>query len=333
MRLYDNAASANCLKCRVLLRQLELPFEPVEVDLFRGDARRPPHLERNPDGRVPVLETDAGELIPESGAILLYLAEGTPLLPAGRLERARVHQWMFFEQNHIEAELASARFMALTGRAEREPEVFAAKVAAGRRSLESSHAGSPTAGRSCVGTPTRSPTSPCTPTSTARATRARTRPSTPGIEPWLRRVEATPRFVNDLAPIPPARDAAAGLTRRVSRVTGRRTHSGGDGQTRRVESITHRGGAMPEVPSGVTDDSIQVRQVNHYQFTWVAGESGAPARGRCSSCSTRARGRRSSPSTPTTPTMLQDLLSTAGTVYYDVARQTLMFGTTAVGSA
>ena len=86
---------------------------------------------------MPVLETDAGELIPESGAILLYLAEGTPLLPADRLGRARVHQWMFFEQNHIEAELASARFMALTGRADREPEVFAAKVAAGRRSLES----------------------------------------------------------------------------------------------------------------------------------------------------------------------------------------------------
>src|SRR5688572_4591114 len=106
MRLYGHAASANCLKCRVLLRQLELPFASVEDDLFRGAAKLPPHRARNPDGRVPVLETDAGDFIPESGAIVLYLAEGTPLLPADRLRRARVHQWLFFEQNHIEAELA-----------------------------------------------------------------------------------------------------------------------------------------------------------------------------------------------------------------------------------
>ena len=50
---------------------------------------------------------------------------------------------------------------------------------------------------------------------------------------------------------------------------------------------------MPKVPKRVTDDTIQVRQVNHYQFTWVAGEPARPAHGRSSSCSTRARGRRS----------------------------------------
>ena len=203
MRLYDHAASANCLKCRVLLRQLELPFEPVEVDLFRGDARRPPHLERNPDGRVPVLETDAGELIPESGAILLYLAEGTPLLPADRLGRARVHQWMFFEQNHIEAELASARFMALTGRADREPEVFAAKVAAGRRSLESVARGLAD-GRPFLCGDAYTVADIALHAYVHCAGDAGADPAEhAGIEPWLRRVEATPRFVNDLAPIPP----------------------------------------------------------------------------------------------------------------------------------
>jgi glutathione S-transferase len=203
VRLYEHAASANCLKCRVLLRQLGLPFESVEVDLFRGDARRPPHLARNPDGRVPVLETDAGDLVPESGAILLYLAEGTPLLPAGRLARARVHQWMFFEQNHIEPELASARFMALTGRAEREPEVFAAKVAAGRRSLESVARGLAD-GRPFLCGDDYTVADIALHAYVHCAGDAGADPAEhPAVKAWLRRVEATPEFVNDLAPIPP----------------------------------------------------------------------------------------------------------------------------------
>ena len=53
MILYDHPASANCLKVRILLRQLGLPFETVTVDLFSGETRRPEHLARNPDGRVP----------------------------------------------------------------------------------------------------------------------------------------------------------------------------------------------------------------------------------------------------------------------------------------
>ena len=109
------------MKCRVLLRLLELPYDTVTVDLFRRETRTPEHLARNPDGRVPVLELDGGETIPESGAILLYLAEGTPLLPGDRLARARVHQWLFFEQNQIEAQLAVTRFLVLTGRAARAP--------------------------------------------------------------------------------------------------------------------------------------------------------------------------------------------------------------------
>ena len=117
MKLYEHGSSGNCLKCRLVLRALELPYESVSVDLFRGETRTAEHFARNPDGRIPVLETDDGELIPESGAILLHLAEGTPLLPApGTIERTRVHQWMFFEQNRIEADLAVARFIKLAGR-------------------------------------------------------------------------------------------------------------------------------------------------------------------------------------------------------------------------
>src|SRR5215212_9144937 len=99
------------MKARILMRQLELPFERVTVDLFTGETRTPEHFARNEDGRIPVLELDSGETIPESGAILTYLAQGTPYLPADRLALARVIRWMLFEQNRIEGELAYARFL------------------------------------------------------------------------------------------------------------------------------------------------------------------------------------------------------------------------------
>jgi glutathione S-transferase len=112
------------MKARILLRQLEIPFDQVTVDLFTGETRTPEHFGRNPDGRIPVLELDDGQTIPESNAILAYLAEGTDYLPAERLARTRVLQWMFFEQNRIEGELGYGRFLKLSGRAEQMPEVY-----------------------------------------------------------------------------------------------------------------------------------------------------------------------------------------------------------------
>ena len=80
LRLHDFAASANCFKVRMLLSQLDLPYERVPTDIFAGDSQTDEYLARNPAGRTPLLEVDGGA-IPESGAILLYLAEGTPFLP------------------------------------------------------------------------------------------------------------------------------------------------------------------------------------------------------------------------------------------------------------
>ena len=111
MRLHDNLSSGNGYKVRLLLAQLGLPYERVEYDIDRGETRTEGFLEKvNANGRVPVLETDDGELLPESGAILFYLAEDTPFLPEGRFERARVLQWMFFEQNSHEPNVATRRF-------------------------------------------------------------------------------------------------------------------------------------------------------------------------------------------------------------------------------
>ncbi|CAN5631558.1 hypothetical protein BH24ACT18_BH24ACT18_03500 [soil metagenome] len=99
MILHDNLSSGNGYKIRLLLAQLNVPFERIEYDIDRGETRTPGFLQRvNPNGRVPVLETDEGEALAESGAILFYLSEGTPFLPDGRLGRARVLRWMFFRQ-------------------------------------------------------------------------------------------------------------------------------------------------------------------------------------------------------------------------------------------
>ena len=99
IRLHDSLISGNGYKVRLFLTQLGIPFERVEYDLARGETRTPEFLQKvNPNGRVPVLETGDGRFLPESGAILFYLADGTPYLPDGRFERAQVLQWMFFEQ-------------------------------------------------------------------------------------------------------------------------------------------------------------------------------------------------------------------------------------------
>jgi glutathione S-transferase len=97
LRLHDNLSSGNGYKVRLLLAQLAIPFERIEYDITSGETRTPEFLV-NANGRIPVLETEDGEFLPESNAILFYLADGTPLLPDDRLGKAQALQWMFFEQ-------------------------------------------------------------------------------------------------------------------------------------------------------------------------------------------------------------------------------------------
>ena len=116
MILHDNLSSGNGYKVRLLLTQLGIAYRRIEYDIDRGETRTPEFLRRvDANGRVPVLELDDGELLAESGAILFYLAEGTPFLPGGRLERARVLRWMFFEQYSHEPNIATPRYWATHG--------------------------------------------------------------------------------------------------------------------------------------------------------------------------------------------------------------------------
>jgi len=113
LRLYDNQASRNGYKAVLLMTQLGIPFERVELDIFKGASRTPEFLSKNPAGKIPALELEDGTVLGESGAILYYLAEGTPFLPGDKLGRAQVLRWICFEQNTHETSVAEARFIVL----------------------------------------------------------------------------------------------------------------------------------------------------------------------------------------------------------------------------
>ena len=121
MRLYDYAPSLNGYKVRLLLSHLGLRLETEWVDIFAGEARTAAFLRMNPSGQVPVLEVRPGAFLPESNAILYYLAQGTPYWPSDALEQAQALRWMFFEQESHQPSIATLRHWTLTGKLSRHP--------------------------------------------------------------------------------------------------------------------------------------------------------------------------------------------------------------------
>lgn len=120
-RLYDYLPSGNGYKVRLVLRHLGLPYELVEVDIKSGGSRTPEFLARNPNGRIPTLEVPGKGFLAESHAIIVFLAEGSRLVPADAFERARMWQWMCFEQYNLEPNIGTARFWITSlGRSEAE---------------------------------------------------------------------------------------------------------------------------------------------------------------------------------------------------------------------
>ena len=111
LKLYDYSDSGNGYKVRLLLNQLGREYELIEKDILAGETRTPEFLSLNPNGRIPLLQTEEGSHLPESNAILFYLAEGTDFLPGPGLERAQTLQWMFFEQYSHEPNIATSRFL------------------------------------------------------------------------------------------------------------------------------------------------------------------------------------------------------------------------------
>jgi glutathione S-transferase len=136
VRLYDYAASGNCYKVRLALAQLELPYERIPVDIFAGDTLTDEFGRLNPARTTPVLVRDGEEPLPESAAILLRLAEGTALLPDDPGERAQVHRWLVFEQTDVIPAVAGLRFRLQTGRLRPDDDDARARRAAGEELLE-----------------------------------------------------------------------------------------------------------------------------------------------------------------------------------------------------
>ena len=123
--LYSMRRSGNCYKVRLALAQLGTPFRLIEVDILKGETRTPDFLAKNPSGHVPLLEVAPRRYLPESGAILWYLAGGTPLAPDDRIDRAEALQWMFFEQHSVEPNLGAAHFWLTLVKGGRELQVHA----------------------------------------------------------------------------------------------------------------------------------------------------------------------------------------------------------------
>ena len=118
MRIFGDLKSGNCLKVKYLCDHLAIPYEWVAVDIMKGESRTPEFLQRSPAGQVPLLDLGGGFTLAQSNAILLYLGEGTPLLPGSRLQRAKIHEWLFWEQYSHEPYIAVCRFhMLFQGRA------------------------------------------------------------------------------------------------------------------------------------------------------------------------------------------------------------------------
>src|SRR3954471_11009839 len=120
LRLYDTRLSGNAWKVRILLTQLGIPFQRVTLDLARGDTADPAFRAKSRFARVPVLELEDGRTLVESAAIMLYLAEGTPLLPDDRYLRAEVTSWLTFEQGDLVRALALPRIWHVRGIADQK---------------------------------------------------------------------------------------------------------------------------------------------------------------------------------------------------------------------
>jgi glutathione S-transferase len=136
MKLYGDSRSGNCYKIQLLLSLLKRDYTWCEIDILKGDTQQDEFLNMNPNGKIPLLELDDGRFLSESNAILGYLAEGSALVPQEPYLKAKVYQWMFFEQYTHEPCIAVARFIQtyLSRPKEREQE-YQALQAKGHKAL------------------------------------------------------------------------------------------------------------------------------------------------------------------------------------------------------
>lgn len=109
--IYGDSISGNCYKLKLAAAQLGFDYEWHEVDIMAAETRSEEFLAINPNGKVPVMRLTDGRCLPESNAILFYIADGTAMIGTDRFERANVFAWMCFEQYSHEPFIATSRFI------------------------------------------------------------------------------------------------------------------------------------------------------------------------------------------------------------------------------
>jgi len=111
IQFYGDSISGNCYKLQLVCSELGLDYVWHEMDILARDTQTPNFLALNPNGKVPVMILEDGRVMPESNAILSYLADGTALAGSDRYAKANVLRWLFFEQYSHEPFIATSRFI------------------------------------------------------------------------------------------------------------------------------------------------------------------------------------------------------------------------------
>lgn len=113
LTVYGDIRSGNCLKVKWLLDRLGRDYRWVETDVMSGVTRSADFLARNPAGQVPAVVLEDGRTLAQSNAIIGWLGEGTGFIPTDPWDRARMYEWLFWEQYSHEPCIAVVRFQRL----------------------------------------------------------------------------------------------------------------------------------------------------------------------------------------------------------------------------
>ena len=132
--LYGSSDSGNCLKPKWVAERLGVRVDWIETSAFDGSTRTPEFLALNPSGQVPLAVLSDGRKLSQSNAIMIFLAEGSPLIPEDTYARAKMFEWLFWEQYSHEPAVA-VRIARLHYLKKREDELDPALLTKGNAAL------------------------------------------------------------------------------------------------------------------------------------------------------------------------------------------------------
>jgi len=110
LTIYGDSISGNCLKVKWTADRLGLAYEWVEVNVVAGATRTPEFRALNPAAQVPTMVLPDGRTLAQSNAIIVHLAEGSSLIPTDSYWRAKMFEWLFWEQYSHEPYIAVRRY-------------------------------------------------------------------------------------------------------------------------------------------------------------------------------------------------------------------------------